>query len=426
MHILIIATGSRGDVEPYLALGKGLLKAGNSVRFVTHLNFAELVAAHGLELWPVEVNVQDIAQSAEMQERIEKGNFIKLMAQMAKEAQLGALQLAKAGLAACQGMDLILAGLGGVFPAIALADKLGLPLVQAYYAPFTPTRAYPSFLFPRLPSWLGNALNRPSYTLARQVIWQGFRSADNLARKEVLELPPAPFSGPYTSECMRGMPTLYGYSPSVIPPPPDWGEDIHVTGYWFSEAAEEWPPPPDLVEFLEAGPPPVYIGFGSMSNRNPKEMADLVIKALGICNQRAILLSGWGGLHSTDLPETVFMIDSVPHSWLFPRMAAVVHHGGAGTTSAGLRAGIPSMIIPFFGDQPFWGQRIADLGVGPQPIPRKKLTVERLAHAIQIAVTDPDMRQRAADLGTKIRGEDGIACAVEIIQQVEVGDSISP
>jgi UDP:flavonoid glycosyltransferase YjiC (YdhE family) len=173
------------------------------------------------------------------------------------------------------------------------------------------------------------------------------------------------------------------------------------------------------MDFLDAGPPPVYIGFGSISNRKPEETTDLIIKALGRIDQRAILLSGWGGLQKTDIPESVFMIDSAPHSWLFPRMAAVVHHGGAGTTAAGLRAGVPSLVIPFFGDQPFWGQRTAELGVGPQPLPRKKLTVDRLAHAIQKAVTDNEIRKRAADLGSKIQAEDGIARAVEIIRQVE-------
>jgi len=163
----------------------------------------------------------------------------------------------------------------------------------------------------------------------------------------------------------------------------------------------------------------VYIGFGSMSSRNPEQTADLIIQALARTNQRAILLSGWGGLQKATIPDSIFMIDSVPHSWLFPRVSAVIHHGGASTTAAGLRAGVPSVVIPFFGDQPFWGQRIADLGVGTKPIPRKRLTVERLANGIQEAVTNEQMRQRAADLGKQIQAEDGIKSAVEIISQLE-------
>jgi sterol 3beta-glucosyltransferase len=419
MRIAIIAPGSRGDVEPYIALGKGLEKARHVVRLVTHQNFEMLVNSHGLEFWPVEGNVQDIAQSKEMRGLLEKGNFLAIMSQMAKEAERGALALAEGGLAACRGMDLVLAGIGGLFVGLSLAEKLGLPFLQAYYIPFTPTQAYPSFLFPKLPPWFGGSVNRLSYHLMRQIMWQSFRSADRLARQKVLGLPAAPFWGPYNTDCLQHYPILYGFSPSVIPPASDWVNHIHVTGYWFLDPAADWTPPPALMEFLQAGSPPVYVGFGSMSNRKPEETADLVLQALARTQQRAIILSGWSGMHEANLPDSVFMLDSIPFSWLFPRVAAVVHHGGAGTTAAGLRAGVPSVVIPFFGDQPFWGQRVAELGVGPEPIPRRKLTVERLAQAIQRVLTDQTMRQRAADLGTKIQAEDGIAGAVAVVEQIE-------
>jgi len=386
---------------------------------VTHRNFEVLVNSHGLEFWPVEGNVQDIAQSQKMRELLERGNFLAIMSQMAKEAQRGALALAEGGLAACRGMDLVLAGIGGLFVGLSLAEKLGLSFLQAYYIPFTPTQAYPSFLFPKLPSWFGGSLNRLSHHLTRQIMWQGFRSADRLARQEVLGLPPAPFWGPYNTDRVHHYPILYGFSPSVIPPPSDWDSNTHVTGYWFLDPAADWTPPLALMEFLQAGSPPVYVGFGSMSNRKPEETADLVLQALARTQQRAIMLSGWGGLHKADLPGSVFMLDSIPFSWLFQRVAAVVHHGGAGTTAAGLRAGVPSIVIPFFGDQFFWGQRVAELGVGPAPIPRRKLTVERLAQAIQEALTDQTMCQRAANLGSRIQAEDGIARAVAVLQQIE-------
>jgi sterol 3beta-glucosyltransferase len=419
MRVAIIAPGSRGDIQPYTALGKGLQEAGHVVRLVTHQNFETLVHSHGLEFWPVKGNVKDIAQSEEMRGLIERGNFLAILSQMAKEAQRGAFALVEGGLAACKGMDLVLAGLGGLFVGLALAEKLGLAFLQAYYIPFTPTRAFPSFLFPNLPSWLRGSLNRSSYQLARQIMWQGFRSADRLARRKVLGLPAAPFWGPYNAGRVRHAPILYGFSPSVIPRPSDWDSNIHVTGYWFLDPAPDWTPPSALMAFLQAGPPPVYVGFGSMSNRKPEETADLVLQALARTRQRAIILSGWSGLHKADLPPSVFMLDSIPFSWLFPRVAAVVHHGGAGTTAAGLRAGVPSIVVPFFGDQPFWGQRVAELGVGPEPIPRRKLTVERLAQAIHQALTDQNMRHRAANLGSKIQAEDGITRAVAVVQQIE-------
>ncbi len=418
MRIAIIAPGSRGDVEPYLALGKGLIKAGHVVRLVTHKNFETLVNSHGVEFWPIDSNVQDIVQSKDMSALLEGGNFLAIMSKMAKEAQRGAVALAEGGLAACRGMDLVLAGIGGLFIGLALAEKLDLPFLQAYYIPFTPTQAYPSFLFPKPPAWFGGSLNRLSHHLSRQIMWQGFRAADRLARQKVLGLPAAPFWGPYSADHMDRDPILYGFSPSVIPPAPDWDRNTHVTGYWFLEPAADWSPPPALLEFLQAGPPPVYVGFGSMSNRKPKETADLVLQALTETHQRAVILSGWSGLKMVDLPDSVFMLDSTPFSWLFPRVAAVVHHGGAGTTAAGLRAGVPSIIIPFFGDQPYWGQRVADLGVGPQPIPRQKLTAARLAQAIQSAVTDQAMRQRADNLGSIIQAEDGVARAVAVVELI--------
>ena len=419
MRIMIIAPGSRGDVQPYIALGKGLKNAGHIVRVVTHQNFEALVTSHGLEFWPVESDVQDIVENNAMRERIEKGNFLALMAQMAKEAQREALRFAEGGLAAGQGMDLVLAGMGGIYIGLALAEKLNLPVVQAYVVPFTPTRDFSSVLVPNLPAWLGSSLNRLSHHLTRQLMWQGFRSADALARRKALGIPAAPLWGPYNSDRTRGCPILHGFSPSVIPAPSDWKDGIHVTGYWFLDETDDWTPPSALIDFLESGAQPVYIGFGSMSNRKPEEIADLVLKALKQVNQRAILVSGWGGLRKADLPDSILMIDAVQHSWLFPRVAAVVHHGGAGTTAAGLRAGVPSVVIPFFGDQPFWGRRTAELGVGPEPIPRIKLTAERLARAIQEAVTDKEMRQRAAGLGARIQAEDGVAQAVEVFQQLE-------
>ncbi len=419
MHIAIIAPGSRGDVEPYIALGVGLARAGHGVRLVSHADFAPLAAAHGLAFYPIEGRVQEIAQG--MGALLERGNFLAILSQMGKDARSAALNAARAGLAACRGVDLVLAGIGGLFVGLALAEKLHLPLLQAYYIPFTPTAAYPSFLAPRPLARLGGRLNRASYTLAQQMLWQAFRPADGLARRQALDLPAAPLRGPFDAAAVRGMPVIYGYSPTVIPPPPDWGPDVHVTGYWVLDPNEDWTPPPALAEFLQAGAPPVYVGFGSMSSSNPAETADLVLRALAQTGQRAVVLAGWGGLQVTDLPASVYMLDAAPFAWLFPRMAAVVHHGGAGTIAAGLRAGVPSVVVPFFGDQPFWGRRVADLGAGPAPIPRKKLTVDRLAAALRQAVSDPAMRQRAVELGRAIRAEDGVARAVAVVGQLAAG-----
>lgn len=419
MRIALIALGSRGDVQPYVALGKGLQAAGHTVRLVTHQDFEALVHTHGLEFWPVKGSVREVVESAEMRALVEKGNFIAITLRTAREAQRAAVHWARDSLAACQDVDLIVAGIGGLFTALALAEKLEIPLLQAYLVPFTPTAAFPGVLLPVALPRLGARLNRASHDLTRQAMWQGSRSADRIAREEALDLPAPPLWGPYRVERLRRYPILYGFSPSVIPKPVDWAGNIHVTGYWFLDEAPDWTPPPALIDFLDSDPPPIYLGFGSMSDRKPEETTTLILQALAQTRQRAVILSGWGGLGRTELPDSVIMVDSIPHSWLFPRVAAVVHHGGAGTTAAGLRAGVPSIIIPFFGDQPFWGRRVAALGAGPEPIPRKKLTVESLARAIQQAVTGSTIRQQAAQIGKQIRAEDGIGRAVDVVQTLE-------
>jgi sterol 3beta-glucosyltransferase len=417
MRIAIIAMGTRGDVQPYLALGKGLKAAGHFVRLITHENFEKLVTSNGLEFYPVKGNVQEVMESPEICKLLEQGNFLAINKYTAKIVQDISIDWARDSLAVCEGMDLLIAGVGGLYLAISLAEKLNIPFLQAYIFPFTPTKAFPAILLPQSISRLGGTVNRLSHHLFRQIMWQGFQKADRSARQQVLNLPPAPFWGSYNSPILRQHPTLYGFSHSVIPQPADW-HNTQVTGYWFLDEATDWTPPAALSKFLASGAPPVYIGFGSMGSRNPIETADLVLAALERTGQRGILVSGWGGLSQAHLPDTVHMVESVPHSWLFPRVAAVVHHGGAGTTAAGLRAGVPSVVIPFFGDQLFWGQRVEKLGVGTAPIPRKKLTVELLAQAIDRAVTDPIMRQRAAELGAKIQAEDGIANAVRVIESI--------
>jgi sterol 3beta-glucosyltransferase len=202
-----------------------------------------------------------------------------------------------------------------------------------------------------------------------------------------------------------------------VPRPADWDESSVVTGYWFLDALTGWQPDPALVKFLQAGPPPVYVGFGSMFMQGGARKTDIVLKALRRAGQRGVLATGWGGLTADSTSDDIFVLEAVPHDWLLPQVAAVVHHGGAGTTGAALRAGKPSVVCPLVGDQPFWGRRVAALGVGPSPLSRRKLTVETLANAISQAVSDQDIRQRAAALGATIRAEDGVGKAITLINQ---------
>ncbi len=413
MNIKIFASGSRGDVQPYVALGQGLQAAGHAVTVLASSDFQGLVTGHNLDFVPISENVEAFAQKLQL----EGGNMLKILSVQAQAAQQLSVRAATAGLAACQGANLIVGGLGGVFTGSALAEKLDIPFVQAYLYPFAPTREFPSVLTPLPQTPLTTWANGLTHRLARQMMWQSFRSADNKARTQVLDMKPAPLTGPFAWLDQHSKLVLYGYSPAVLPAPQDWDAHSHVTGYWFLDAAAGWQPPEDFLDFLAAGPPPVYIGFGSMASNKPRETADMALDALRRTGQRGVLYAGWGGLHKEDLPDDVFMVGSTPHSWLFPRMAAVVHHGGAGTTAAGLAAGVPSVVTPFFADQPFWAQRIYDLGVGPKPVARRHLTAGSLAAAIQTAVTDQPMRQRAAALGARIRAEDGVGRAVTLIER---------
>jgi sterol 3beta-glucosyltransferase len=217
------------------------------------------------------------------------------------------------------------------------------------------------------------------------------------------------------------LPVLYAFSPLVVPKPPDWNASIRLTGYWVLPADAAWRPPAALDAFLGAGPAPVYIGFGSMTPTRADRLTAIAVDALAAAGQRGVLLGGWGAFGEGDLPSTVIAVRDVPHEWLLPRMRAIVHHGGAGTTGAALRAGVPSIVVPLGFDQPFWGRRVYALGVGPRPISRRRLTAAWLAQAIQTATTDGAMRARAADLGTALRAEHGVEVAVAEIEAIVAG-----
>jgi sterol 3beta-glucosyltransferase len=417
MHLTLIALGSRGDVQPYLALAIGLQRAGMRVRLATHAEFLPLIEGWGLEFAPVRGNPGELLDQDRAQTMLGSGeNVGRFLWQFGKLLEPYARQIADDCSRAVAGTDaLILSNLGMIPGFHLLAEAQGIAYCTALLQPITPTRAFPSIFFPDWPVWLPigrGAYNRWSHQAFRTVFGAVFGGIVPMIRRE-LGLPPiarrveAPPGAP--------APLLYGFSPSVIPPPTDWAPHIHVTGYWVLPDPAEWAPPPALQAFLSAGPPPVYVGFGSMRNRDPVATTALVVEALARAGQRGVLLVGKGAMCPEGLPDTLFPVASTSHSWLLPQMAAVVHHGGAGTTAAALRAGVPSFAVPFFADQPGWARTAHRLGVGPRPIPRRELTAARLAEAITQAVTDPAMRACAASLGARIRAEDGVGVAVEHI-----------
>lgn len=421
MRITILAIGSRGDAQPYTALGLGLQQAGHEVKIATHEVFRGMVTERGLAFGLIRLNPQEMLKQEAGQAWLEAGkNPVHFIRHMARAFAPLLHEMLTDCLHVCAGSDVVLVSPLAI-AALPAVEKVGAQAMLVSLWSNLPTHDYPSLYAPRPPfgGRLAQLYNQTSYDVAAlpkrlfgRPIW---RALDKWQR-QVLQAPPVG-----ADELRRRMlagewPMLAGYSPSVFPRPSDWPKWVHVTGYWFLDAAPAWQPPASLADFLQAGPAPVYIGFGSMAGRNPQQRGELVLKALEKSGQRGVLLTGWGGLQAHDLPDSVLAVDAVPHDWLFPRMAAVVHHGGAGTTAAGLRAGKPTVIAPFFGDQPFWGRRIAELGVGPDPIPQKQLSVENLAGAIRAATGDQTMRLRAEKLAERIRSEDGIGRAVELFQ----------
>jgi UDP:flavonoid glycosyltransferase YjiC (YdhE family) len=288
-----------------------------------------------------------------------------------------------------------------------MAEALARPFILASPLPgFTPTSAFPS---PMLPFATLGPLNRASHALA-------IRGAEFLFRKLIRDWREASL-GLFACARRGAQPsgTLYAYSPHVVPVPSDWDSTVLVSGYWFLDN-ENWQPPDDLATFLDAGEAPIYVGFGSMPGLDPQKTTAIIIEAILRAGKRGLLASGGGALGAAErTPANVHIIAGAPHDKLFPNVRATIHHGGAGTTGASLRAGKPTAICPFFGDQPFWGRRVADLGVGPPPLDRKTLSVESVAAAIA-AMDDPQMCERAAVLGAAIRQENGIAAAVKFIE----------
>ncbi len=421
--ITILTAGTRGDTQPYVALGDGLQQAGYQVRLAAGANFEAFVKQYGLEFYSIGADFSQMMNSPQAQAVLDSDSPIKMLLSQSKASQsIGKMmgQMLDDVWDASQGSDAILFSPGqpnGYF----IAHELGIPCVAVNAVPMTPTRMQPAAMFYSGPR-LGSAYNLLTHTVFDQMFWLGFGPMLRSFWQRHAQAHPTvriPMRAPSGRQRAEHLPTLYGYSESVLPRPSDWPDEAHVTGYWFIEHEPAWQPPADLVAFLKSGPPPVYIGFGSMANRRTaSEMTDLIVKALQLSGQRGLLATGWNGLSAdSHLPETIYRLDSAPHTWLFPQVSAVVHHGGAGTTAAGIRAGMPSIIVPHGVDQPMWGQRVAELGVGPQPIPRKQLTAERLAQAMT-ATTDKAMRAHAHALGQKIRAENGVANAVQLIDRL--------
>jgi len=421
MRIDILAFGSRGDVQPCLALALRLQSVGHRVRLVTLDGFEDFVRRYGLDHVSIANSRQEIVSTAAGQDWLRQRDsvvgFLRGFVRVASD-------LVEDGMArywrVCQDAEAIIASATGLLLAVHIAEKMRVPLIRAQSAPSVPSRY----------DWCG----RTSRSIAargawealagagvRSFVWQGLRSRTNRARRNLLDLPPLPMQEPFAELNRRRIPLLDGYSTAVVTRPPDWGKWIHVTGYWFLDDHPGWSPPAEVVDFLHSGPQPVFVGFGSTPFPRPEVATDLVVRALTRAGRRGIVVAGESGLATGRLTDDILSIDAAPHGWLFARVCAAVHHGGAGVTGAALRAGLPSVVVPVFADQPFWSKRVFELGAGARPIPAKRLSMEGLANAIGCVVNDGEIRHRASQIGRQIRAEDGLARAVDAFHEYVVG-----
>lgn len=299
------------------------------------------------------------------------------------------------------------------FAHVHCAQALGIPLHVMFTMPWSSTRAFPHPLANFKVGEIDPALiNYASYGIVEFLTWQGLGDVINKFRAK-LDLEPVPSTvGPVLAEVLK-IPFTYCWSPALVPKPDDWPEHIDVCGFFFREHGS-YDPPKAIVKFLEDGPPPVYIGFGSIVLEDAAKMTSLILEAVKLCGIRAIVSRGWSNLGEglPDRTDDVLFIGDCDHEWLFQHVAAVVHHGGAGTTACGLKNACPTLVVPFFGDQPFWGDMIANAAAGPRPIPHKMLTSQNLVDAIQILLA-PEARSAAKSIASQMATEDGVKAAVQ-------------
>ncbi|KAK2873307.1 Sterol 3-beta-glucosyltransferase [Arthroderma sp. PD_2] len=414
LRITCLTIGSRGDVQPYISLCKGLLEEGHKPLIATHKEFEFWIRSHGIDFAPVAGDPAELMRIC-----VEHGMFTYTFMVEARSKFRGWIDdLLITSWKACQNSDVLIespSAMGGIH----IAEALGIPYFRAFTMPWTKTAAYPH-AFAVTERNIGGTYNKITYTLFDMLFWKAISGQVNRWRKTLLGLQPTSLDKMQPNK----VPFLYNFSPSVVPPPVDYPEWVRVTGYWFLNEGSDFVPPDDLVAFIDKARADkkklVYIGFGSIVVRDPVNLTKTVIDAVLKVGVRCILSKGWsdrlGDPENTkteiELPPEIHQITSAPHDWLFSQVDAVMHHGGAGTTGASLRAGIPTVIRPFFGDQFFFGSRVRDLGVG---VSMKKLDVEDFISALWEATNSQRMIIKAKQLGQRIRQEDGVGKAIQSV-----------
>lgn len=414
MRIFIIAGGSRGDVGPAAGVGARLVAAGHAVTIAADKSFAASIEGAGMGFRPLVGDLQQAASSEALSAAARDGalsrSSLRLVA-MAKQ-YFRLLNGNVADLTAASGADVVMCNaFGGA--AYHVAQALGVPSIGMALQPHEPTAELQPIAFGRSLGRFGNRIAGKALKASERLYFAGIKEI-----RAQHGLPPTTFAATQRGQFDANWPIVHGFSRHVVPRPKDWRPGLDVVGYWWPPLPADWTPPEELTRFLAAGPAPVFVGLGSTNPGDSERLSATVTSALRAAGQRGIIQSGWAQLSTRD--DDMLTVGDVPHEWLFPHTSAVVHAAGAGTTAAGLRAGVPAVPIPLTGDAPFWSERLTTLGASPGPVRFKHLTTERLADAVREAVTNPTYRTRAGELAAKIATEDGAARVEAIVDGLGV------
>ncbi len=395
MKLLIITYGTEGDTRPLAALGHALMQAGHEVELLGDASTLGIARTLG---------VPSQALAGDIRATIAADGAMRDITR-----NLSRLTIAHSGdwlhqaVDAGRGCDAVIVSGLAAFVGLSAAEALRVPAIGAMLIPISPTTDFASPFLPFTPPRL---FHHASHTLFGTLSWRLFRKATNRARARI--------GLPSRRALWTTHPMLYGVSPALVPRPADWLDNAHVCGQWVPPLASTFARPEALLAFLDAGEPPVYVGFGSMAGFDNARLVDAVTGALG--ERRALFSAGWSGIDVARLPPNVHPVGHVPHDWLLPRCAMAIHHGGSGTTHSACRAGIPSVIVPFAGDQFFWNARLRHAGVMAHALKGASITAGKLREAVAFADRD-GARRRAADLGVRMQGEDGCAAAVAQVER---------
>ncbi len=409
MNITMLSVGSTGDVRPYVLLGKELSSRGHQITIAAFSCFSSMVEQAGLRFFRLSGDAEKMMHAILAPDT----NGLSFLPRLKKSMGSVAQDLIQDMSDSCADADAMVCNFFGTI-YYSIAEKYRIPCIQTQYFPMDPTRDMPISVIRN--QHLGAMVNEMTYKLGYLLI--GALEKSVLSDWREANHVPARLIHAHPDYLVNGhlVPVIYAVSPHVLPRPADWAENIRMSGFWFDEEPGNPEPAETLVRFIEDGSRPVYIGFGSMNSGNMNRLMTVVLRALHATKLRAVIHTGWSGAHLRS-NRSVFFTDFVPHDWLFPRMQAVVHHGGAGTTASGLRHGKPTLIIPFGGDQAFWGSRVFRLGCGPRPIARERITVSRLSSALLDLTSRVSYRTAADALGKKLAEEHGIRIACDMIEQ---------